>query len=160
MIIAICGLLAMTVTAVALIRRYLTIVTVRGESMTPTYRPGDRLLARRWGLHRLRRGDVVVLDGARIAGPRTPVPGDLVLNDRILKRVTALPGDPVPYSRIDDRVADQQTVRVLPRHIVVLGDNPMLSADSRVFGPVDQDHVRAVVIRPLATNLQPSPDRR
>ncbi|MEV5553380.1 S24/S26 family peptidase [Nonomuraea wenchangensis] len=45
--------------------------TVKGFSMAPTLRPGDRLLVRRASLSRLRVGDIVVVEpDARIAGPR------------------------------------------------------------------------------------------
>jgi hypothetical protein len=80
------------------VRRRLVLVTVMGSSMEPILFSGDRVLVHRRGLARVRRGQIVVLepplpDGARHAGT-----GPALLADRLwnIKRVVALPGDPVP----------------------------------------------------------------
>ena len=81
---------------------------VRGDSMTPALRSGDRVLVLR-GIHRWappRPGEVVLA--------RVPAAPDL----EIVKRVTARRRDPD-----GDRY-------------VLLGDNPTASTDSRHFGPV------------------------
>lgn len=50
-----------TVAAAGLTRAALLVVSVDGESMIPTYRPGDVvLIARRWIVGPVRPGDVVV----------------------------------------------------------------------------------------------------
>jgi signal peptidase I len=91
---------------------------VAGESMEPTLRPGDWLIATRPS--RLRRGHVVVV--------RHPV-----RNLELVKRVAALPGD-----RVDGREmgADEY---------LVVGDNLGESTDGLAFGPVTRDAVLGVV---------------
>lgn len=93
-------------------------VEVAGESMTPTLRPGDWLLATRTG--RIRRGSVVVL---RHPGRSL----DLV------KRVRAVPGD-----EVDGRILG-------PDEYVVVGDNEFASTDGRRFGPVPREAIEGVV---------------
>jgi nickel-type superoxide dismutase maturation protease len=93
-------------------------VEVAGESMTPTLRPGDWLLATRTG--RIRRGSVVVL---RHPGRSL----DLV------KRVRAVPGD-----EVDGRVLG-------PDEFLVVGDNQPASTDGRSFGPVPREAIEGVV---------------
>lgn len=148
-------------------RRYL-IVTVRGRSMLPTYADGDRVLVRRRPAGRLvRAGDAVVADlqhwlpagagpsevsppaGAWLPGSRStgsvrgaarpPEPAA----DRVVKRVAARPGDPVPpgIGTTDPTVPADM--------VVLLGDNPAESADSRQFGLVPAELVIGVVLRHL-----------
>lgn len=94
--------------------RGLFVVRVRGHSMEPTYRDGDRILARRGG--RLAVGMVAVIRHAHT---------DL---GTLIKRVAAVPGDPVP------RLLDLSEDRVPEGKIVLLGDNPDVSFDSRTAG--------------------------
>ncbi|GAA2690700.1 MULTISPECIES: S26 family signal peptidase [Actinosynnema] len=105
-----------------------TRVTVRGGSMAPTLRDGQRLVARRRA-RGPRRGEVVVF--------RVPDP---VLPHRI-KRVAAVAGDPVP-----DWLAPTMpgVHRVPAGFVAVAGDNPR-SQDSRQLGLVScRDVVGAV----------------
>jgi signal peptidase I len=113
--------------------RYVAI-TVHGESMTPTYRPGDRVLVRRERL--VRSGQCVVF----AEEPAGPVP------DWVLKRVVAVPGDPVPRDRMPalDGVPE---ARVPAGHLVVAGDNPAHSYDSRHHGYVVAERLLGVVSR-------------
>lgn len=115
-----CGLAAVPAAFWWLRRRY-AVVTVRGESMRPTYQPGDRLLVRR--TRSIRRGDCVVFTDTQ-----RQVPGGW-----IVKRAVGVPGDA--------DVPDGQ--------MLVLGDNPGQSYDSRHFGYLDTDRVRGVVLRHL-----------
>ncbi|MFC7550086.1 S26 family signal peptidase [Plantactinospora sp. GCM10030261] len=137
----------------ALLRRRYLLVTVRGNSMSPTYADGDLLLARQ-GRH-LRRGQAVVF-----AHPlRTPATEPAVL----VKRVRAVSGDEVP--------ADLRTVvttsRVPVGQLLVRGDNPV-SLDSRRLGFVPESSVTAVVVRRIrsahpthpATHRTPAPGTR
>ena len=93
-------------------------VAVAGQSMEPTLRPGDWLVATRAG--RRRRGSVVV-----VADPRTG--RDLV------KRIVSVPGDPA-----DDGVLPAD-------RYLVAGDNAEGSTDSRAFGPVPGSAIEGVV---------------
>lgn len=114
---------ALTASAI-LIRRRIVVVTITGDSMRPTYRPGDRVFVRRSDPRDLKRGQVVVLERPFASG------------DWIIKRVAALPGDMVPAGNV-----------VPPGKLVVLGDNPAASVDSRQFGYCPADRLLGVVIR-------------
>jgi signal peptidase I len=116
--------------------------TVRSTSMTPTLRSGDQILTEKVSprLHRLARGDVVVL--------RPPGSADLMV-----KRVVALAGDRVGLAdgrlvvnghRPREPYVDLESVdgvyfgpEVVPvGSVFVLGDDRADSVDSRSFGPV------------------------
>lgn len=127
--VAVLGLAALLVA-----RALLHVVTVNGDSMTPTYQEGDQLLVlRRAFLTRVRVGAVVVC---------LPPPG-IVITDGdadaatqfIVKRVTALP--------------DGQ--------VYVLGDAPRHSFDSRMFGALAPELVRGVIIRRIRAAKASSP---
>lgn len=96
-----------------MLRRFI----VEGESMVPTFQPGDRLLVLRIG-RRPRIGDAVVL-----VDPRTYGSAD---EREVVKRVT-------------DQFADGS--------LEVAGDNLQASTDSRTFGPVPKSHYRGRVLR-------------
>lgn len=111
------------------LRSRLLVVVVRGESMTPTYQNGQRLLSRRLGpTDSLRRGDVVVVD--------RPDGG------RVVKRVRWLPGE-TPEGR-----RDGGTGALADEEFFVVGDGTS-SYDSRHFGPVRRDDLVGVILRPL-----------
>ncbi|MQY08407.1 S26 family signal peptidase [Actinomadura macrotermitis] len=124
--------------ALAAARRRLVVVTVGGPSMEPTYVSGDRVLVLR--RRSVRRGDVVVL-----AGPHDPPAGGLATTRWFVKRVAALPGDPVP-ERVRPAVPDPL---VPPGKVVVLGDGAR-SADSRQWGYFPLDGVLGVAVRRLS----------
>lgn len=121
-----------------LVRRRWQLVVVRGNSMAPTLRDGQQLLARRGRAYR--RGDLVVF-----RPPRAPVasddppgdPADAPADDPPyrIKRVAAIAGDAVP-----PWLAHAGVPRVPPHHLVVRGDHPV-SEDSRHFGFVPDDAV-------------------
>ena len=122
-------------------RRYLT-VTVDGPSMLPTYRPGERLLVRRMPPAALRTGQVVVFEASPPPPPAPQRPAWIV------KRVAAAPGDPIPR----DTVAALRTApgsHVPTGRVVLLGDNPTLSHDSRRSGYFTTDRLLGVVVRRL-----------
>ena len=81
--------------------------------MAPTLLPGDHLLVR--PARRLHRRDLVVVADPHAAGRW------------VIKRVVALPGESVI---VDGRRVDAG------EGIVLLGDNPEQSTDSRVYGAV------------------------
>jgi nickel-type superoxide dismutase maturation protease len=95
-------------------------VEVSGASMAPTLLPGDWALAVRPG--RLRRGDVVVVEHPRRPGLE------------MVKRIVAAPGELASDGRI-----------LAPGEWWVEGDAPEASTDSRHFGPVVLEQVKAVV---------------
>ena len=123
---------------------------VRGSSMTPGIRDGDRILVDHLSylLGGVERGDVVVL--------RCPVDTEL----DYIKRVIALPGDTVriedgsvfvngrrldePYLASVDR-STRLEERVEPDQFFVLGDNREHSSDSREFGQVPRRFLRGRV---------------
>ncbi|MDQ0753876.1 signal peptidase I [Streptomyces africanus] len=122
--------------------RRLLVVTVRGPSMTPTHHHGDRLLVRR--TRTVRRGQVVV-----VLRPRSPA---IWRQDRhsplIVKRVAAMPGEPVPPELVP-LLAEGHEGRVPPGRLVLLGDNAAASVDSRQLGFFPLDEVLGVVTRSL-----------
>jgi signal peptidase I len=134
--------------AVVHVRRRLIVVTVEGRSMEPTLRDGDRVLVRRCDGRRLRRGDVVVL------GPPDAVVHDgksnwTPIRGRQVKRVAALPGQPVPAG------IRSPSPMVPPDSVVVLSDNRVVGIDSRRWGPYPVDGVVGVVIRRLTGGSAP-----
>ncbi|GAA2324776.1 S26 family signal peptidase [Nonomuraea roseoviolacea subsp. roseoviolacea] len=136
------GLLVAFVAVIVGVRRRYLVVTVHGESMLPTYRPGERVLVRRARAGSLRTGQVVVLRELVPDGQAEPRP------HWIVKRVTALPGDPVPRDTVPALRAAAGT-RVPAGHLVVLGDNPDRSHDSRHSGYLTTDRLYGVVLRRL-----------
>lgn len=154
--------LASTVAVTAVIFFFLwkvvfALVVVSGISMHPTLQSGNLVLARRFGLHDLRRGDIVVFDSAG-AGKK------------LIKRIVAVGGDTVnidyeagivtvngktlsePYIAAPTRLNEGA---ILPANVpegfyFVLGDNRNQSRDSRDpdVGMVNQsDVIGKVVLR-------------
>ncbi len=128
-------------------------VEVKGASMAPTLKAGDRLLLNRFAyLHREpQRGELVVL--------KDPETGDL-----IVKRIVGLPYETVvmqneaayvngqrmvePYASVStrpDRSPLGKPTIVPKNHYFVLGDNRMRSLDSRDFGPVSRESILGVI---------------
>jgi signal peptidase I len=109
-------------------------VTVAGDSMRPTLHPGDRVLVHRTRVDRLARNDLVVF-AAPYTAERT----------WMIKRVLAIPGDPLPRREIPTFWSDPNP-SVPANHYVVLGDNPDDSYDSRTFGFLHASGLLGVVI--------------
>jgi len=148
--------LAVAAWAIVAMRRRILVVTVAGDSMWPTFADGDRVLVRRAQLRDLRQGQVVVVEKPTGDGqwstPAVGSPADA--RNWIVKRVGALPGDPcpdvpAPALPFPSKIADLAGQPVPPGHLVLLGDNPGGSFDSRVFGYYPADHVLGIVIRPI-----------
>lgn len=149
--VAVVGLLG----CVLLRRRYL-LVTVDGESMLPTYRPGDHVLVRRTPPDAARAGQVVVFRGHGAPGghdPRQPSPVRGCEGPRprwIIKRVEAAPGDPIPRDTVP-ALRSAEGTRVPRGNLVVLGDNPDRSHDSRRSGYLAAGRVYGVVLRKVGS---------
>lgn len=88
--------------------------------MRPALEPGEWALAA--ATRRVRRGGVVVVEH-----PDRP-------GFEMVKRVIAVPGDLSPDGRV-----------LGPDELWVEGDTPEESTDSRAFGPVRREHVKATV---------------
>jgi signal peptidase I len=145
-LIVACAALVAAAIAVLVVRRRLTMVSVCGPSMRPNLGPGDRVLARRATVRRLRVGQVVVFEhpaAGRTWTNRAPSwpPGR---REWLIKRVAAVPGDTAP-SWVPDAVG----VRIPDGWFAVLGDNAANSLDSRTFGLVPADCLLGVMIRPV-----------
>jgi signal peptidase I len=124
------GVGALVVAAALTARALLFVVRVDGTSMTPTFRPGEAVLALRWPRRRVRRADIVVCRlPAGTAGP------DALL----IKRVTAVAGD--------DMSAGEGVVPA--GRVFVCGDGPG-SYDSRQFGPIPVANVVGRVVARLS----------
>ena len=137
------GLVSLVLTAIcaaaaAAARRLLGLITIEGNSMSPTFADGDRILIRLGSGAaggRLRPGAVVVF--------RNPCPGSAADPRWLVKRVAAIEGTPVPP---DIRPATGDHGVVPAGCIVVRGDNPT-SLDSRQFGYVARRDVLGVALR-------------
>ncbi|MEU8527688.1 MULTISPECIES: S26 family signal peptidase [Streptomyces] len=141
---------AAAVAAAVRIRTSVVVVSVRGNSMAPAIRDGERVVVRRRPLARIRRGDVVVL-----RPPETSERDGGYGTDRHgagwnVKRVTALPGEPVPAGTAGAGPRDT----VPPGSLVVRGDNPD-SIDSRHRGFFPGDQLLGTVVRRLGAPRAP-----
>lgn len=155
--------LGATATALSLlwVRRRLLRVEIIGRSMNPTFAPGDKVFARRVGLSQLRTGDVVVVEGvpttresltayrdSRVTSYQVVERNDTFIGltpataHWVIKRVAALPGEPVPES-VREVIHDD----VVPSgSLVVLGDNLDHSMDSRHYGYIPEANVLGRVV--------------
>lgn len=106
--------------AAALVRWRPSRIEIQGASMVPTLLPGDQALA--VSSRHPNKGDVVVVEH-----PGRP-------GYEMVKRVTALPGEPVGERTLDE---DEYWVE---------GDRADASSDSRHFGPVRRDLLKARVV--------------
>jgi signal peptidase I len=146
--IVLISFLAGVVCAAVGLRRWLFVVNVHGESMQPTLSDGDRVLARRTTLVRIRRGDVVVLERPddALLWSRPPARRAAGAASLLIKRVAAVPGDPAP--RESAPVLAKHAERLVPPgHLVAFGDNFHRSLDSKQIGYFPEDRLIGVVLR-------------
>ena len=140
------------------VRHRLVVVSIVGDSMRPAFSSGDRVLVVRRRPDRLRVGDVIVFAPPRAEGGsarRRAAAGPDGSTGLLVKRVAAMPGDVVP-----DAVRARVPGAVVGRgRLVVLGDNPAVSFDSRQAGAVAFDQVVGRVARRL-TAAVPDTARR
>lgn len=131
-------ILAVALACLWLARRRFLLVTVDGLSMTPALRDGDRVLVQRTTVERLTRGTVVIVQRPADSGSWEGA------RDRwIVKRVHSLPGDPIPV-HLGPALAGLRGA-VPPGFLVVLGDSPEGSFDSRYIGLVPAERLLGVV---------------
>jgi signal peptidase I len=132
-----------------------SVYVVEGTSMAPTYPPGTHLYGAPISIP-LERGDVVLLDDGK--------------EDYAVKRIIGLPGETVQlwrgqvfinkqmlmepylpahtYTYPTERVRRGAMVSLGEEEYFVLGDNRLLSADSRMYGPVKRSQIKRHVPLP------------
>ena len=131
---------------VVLIRSFIaTPVRVDGDSMNKTFKNGDILIL--YKLSKINRFDVIVLHEEKD-------------NEKIIKRVIGMPGDTVAIKdgeiyindeKIDDEYAygitsDYDRITLKNDEYFILGDNRLISKDSRYFGPIKEKEIKGKVI--------------
>ena len=134
------------VVVVVLIRTFIiTPVRVDGDSMKNTLKNGDILLL--YKLSSIDRFDIIVLDEEKD-------------NEKIIKRVIGLPGETVAIKKgkiyINDKVIDDEyaygetsdynKVTLKDDEYFILGDNRLISKDSRYFGPIKEKEIKGKIV--------------
>lgn len=134
------------VVVVVLIRTFIiTPVRVDGDSMKNTLKNGDILLL--YKLSSIDRFDIIVLDEEKD-------------NEKIIKRVIGLPGETVAIKKgkiyINDKVIDDEyaygetsdynKVTLRDNEYFILGDNRLISKDSRYFGPIKDNEIKGKIV--------------
>jgi signal peptidase I len=141
--------------AVLALRQRFAVITVSGDSMMPTLSPGDQVLVRRTCLERLRQGQIVVAEMPGPAGTwTTRFRGRASRREWMIKRVAALPGDPLPQDCLPASVQPAGEL-VPPGRFVVLGDNLGWSTDSRQIGYVPAARLLGIVVRTIGHDRRP-----
>ena len=128
------------------LRARYVIVTVQGRSMRPALNSGDRVLVRRCTVSSLQTGQVIVLErpNRRDGAWHWRLPeGRVTARKWMIKRVAALPGEPVP-TPLHDMTTEEHVPDGL---IAVLGDNTAESIDSRELGFIPAERVLGVALR-------------
>jgi signal peptidase I len=152
---------ALAVAGLWWVRRSWLRVEIAGASMNPTFESGDRVLARRVDPARLVTGDVIVFEGPAADAERAaeligrlrtyvavaqdpPVfTGNGPSGHRVIKRVAAIAGERLPFA-----IPGHPEGAVVPRgRLVVVGDNPEVSVDSRQLGYIATELVLGRVTR-------------
>lgn len=149
MIWAIIGtMLTVCVAGLAVLRRRYVSVLIEGTSMEPTLHAGQRVLVRRTCAQRLRRGQVVVLANPTDTPPEAGTPPGTGNPPWLIKRILAVPGEPVPRETV--QALRHVTERRVPAgRLVLLGDNQAASYDSRRAGYFPTDTLLGIVVRTL-----------
>lgn len=117
-------------------KTYFQTIQVSGESMEPTLRNGQRVLvSHAYNLvGEIRKNDIVVLKGKN--------PGEF-----LIKRVHAMGGELVDWLNVPSNwPIDGGKFRVPEGEIYVVGDNYLVSEDSRRYGPFPMSDVIGKVV--------------
>jgi len=149
-VVSVATTLAGAAALVAWLRRRFVVIDVDGRSMQPTLHEGDRVLVRRRPLQHIRTGDIVIVEN--------PGGRNLAEQDWVIKRAVAVPGDPVPAS-MAAAVTSAAGSPVPDGRLLVLGDNPSHSADSRQHGYLSGDSVLGVVVRRMGRGTRTAAQR-
>ncbi|MFI0418984.1 S26 family signal peptidase [Spongiactinospora sp. 9N601] len=135
------------------LRKHYLLVTVQGSSMAPGLSHGDRLLVRRRPFHQVRRGQIVLIRNSREPHGRLR-PGETVNLDQVvpllIKRVLAVSGDPMPGEEVQ-ALSLEPGPTVPFGKLIVLGDNPEDSYDSRQHGYFSGGDVVGVAVFPAVS---------
>lgn len=131
---------------VVIIRLYIiTPVRVQGTSMDTTLKQGEILLLEKYDKNYERFDIVVIKEG----------------NERIIKRIIGMPGESIKIidgiiyingEKIEDKYASSVTndfslekfeLETIPENTYfVLGDNRIVSKDSRILGPIKKENIQ------------------
>lgn len=137
---------AFIVFLVIIIRTYIaTPVRVDGNSMRKTLEDGDILLL--YKMAKFERNDIIVLDEKED-------------NEIIIKRIIALPGETIKIQNgkiyINDKeyndefaygdTSDYEQVTLGENEYFILGDNRLISKDSRYFGTITEDEIIGKIV--------------
>ncbi len=127
--------------AIVLIRSYVvTPIRVNGDSMNNTLKNGDYMILKKYSRNHIKRFDIVVADAN---------------NEKLIKRVIALPGEKVEYKNgklyINDKLIKNKYGNGKTENFrdycgqneyFIMGDNRENSLDSRMFGCVNKEKIR------------------
>ncbi len=131
---------------VVLIRSFvITPVRVNGSSMDKTLSNGQIMLL--YKLTDIKQNDIVVVDKS-------------VQGSTLIKRLIAMPGDTIECingkifinnQEYDDKYAfgttnDFEKITLKDDEYFILGDNRLVSEDSRYFGPVKRDKIKGKIV--------------
>jgi signal peptidase I len=152
------------VIAIVLYMFIMTPHAVLGNSMYPTYKNGEYLMANKlvYRFGEPRRGDVIIFKYSdtqdfikRVIG----IPGDSIMvkdgkvyvNGNQLDESAYL--EETVYTSSGDYLAEGETIAIGDNEYFVLGDNRPHSSDSRTFGPISVDQIKGkawIVYLPLS----------
>lgn len=149
------GLIVFSFVVLAIIKAVFVVVNVKGQSMSPTLKHGDRVLViRNWPITWLRNNQIVIVR----PWAHSTHAGGVFIENLFLKRIVGMPGDTITTSinELDDfhrprelSAHDSNGYRhwtIPPNHCFVYGDNVIRGFDSLSWGPIPLQCVWGLVI--------------